>query len=156
MKQKNQVNPMCGKKTIWVRPIYVSERKQAHVTIGWIVSIPSNPGQLSVRQSICCHVTFQSILTTMTNKLVCTLFVYWNKKYTQITIWVFFLACMIFLTTFSVMVFFQGKRSMAFIMTSSAFHLPCKFLVLLYAMSWCTAIESNLFFWLVSAFQTFG
>ena len=25
---------------------------------GWIVSIPSNPGQLSVRRSICCHVTF--------------------------------------------------------------------------------------------------
>ena len=39
-----------------------------------------------------------------------------------------FLACMIFLTTRSVLVFLPGKRSMAWIVLVSAFHLSCKFL----------------------------
>ena len=39
-----------------------------------------------------------------------------------------FLACMIFLTTRSVLVFLPGKRSMAWIILVSAFHLSCKFL----------------------------
>ena len=39
-----------------------------------------------------------------------------------------FLACMIFLTTRSVMVFFPGKRSMALIILESACHLSCRLL----------------------------
>ena len=39
-----------------------------------------------------------------------------------------FLACMIFLTTRSVLVFLPGNRSMAWIILVSAFHLSCKFL----------------------------
>ena len=39
-----------------------------------------------------------------------------------------FLACMIFLTTRSVLVFLPGNLSMAWIILVSAFHLSCKFL----------------------------
>ena len=39
-----------------------------------------------------------------------------------------FLACMIFLTTRSVLFFLPGNRSMAWIILVSAFHLSCKFL----------------------------
>ena len=52
------VNPMGGKKAISERPIYAGERKQGHVAMGWIFSIPLNPAQLSVRQSTCDLVTF--------------------------------------------------------------------------------------------------
>ena len=38
-----------------------------------------------------------------------------------------FLACMIFLTTRSVLVFLPGNLSMAWIILVSAFHLSCKF-----------------------------
>ena len=39
-----------------------------------------------------------------------------------------FLACIIFLTTRSVLFFLPGNRSMAWIILVSAFHLSCKFL----------------------------
>ena len=52
------VNPMCGKKAISERRIYAGGRKQGHVAMGWFFSIPLNPGQLSVRQSMCDQVTF--------------------------------------------------------------------------------------------------
>ena len=52
------VNPMCGKKAISERRIYADGRKQGHVAMGWFFSIPLNPGQLSVRQSMCDQVTF--------------------------------------------------------------------------------------------------
>ena len=49
---------MGGKKTISERQIYTDGRKQGHVPMGWIFSIPLNPGQLSIRQSMCDQVTF--------------------------------------------------------------------------------------------------
>ena len=46
------------KKAISERWIYASGRKKEHVAMGWIFSIPSNPGKLSVRQSMCDQFTF--------------------------------------------------------------------------------------------------
>ena len=58
----------------------------------------------------------------------------------------FLFACIIFFTMCSVMVFLPGNLVIAWIILSSAFHLSCIFLALLYAMSCFWAIKSNRFF----------
>ena len=64
-----------------------------------------------------------------------------------------FLACMIFLTTRSVLVFLPGNRSMAWIILVLAFHLTCKFLARLVVLfsNLVQAIDAG-----IPTFQTFG
>ena len=49
---------MGGEKDYLRAADYTDGRKQGHVPMGLIFSIPLNPGQLSIRQSMCDQVTF--------------------------------------------------------------------------------------------------
>ena len=67
----------------------------------------------------------------------------------------FLLACIIFFTMCSVMVFLPGNLLMAWTILSSAFHLSWKFLALLYAMSCFLAIWSKRLMPLSPGFNVF-